>query len=210
MFRFPRWKIASIIAMSLLAFLVIVPSFLAKDVRENIAKKLPAWFPFYSVVLGLDLQGGAHILLEVDAADVARTQVEALRDDVRRILREERIRITGGIGGSGRTVQVRVPDAAERQKAVVRLRQQAPPNAANALGITSPPTFEVRESPDGLVQLVLSDSAILDRVRRAVDQTIEDSRSQSSQSRTRVRDWLCPDTCLKKKPDKLDHACDDR
>jgi preprotein translocase subunit SecD len=159
--------------MSLLAFLVIVPSFLAKDVHENIAKKLPAWFPFYSVVLGLDLQGGAHILLEVDAADVARTQVEALRDDVRRILREERIRITGGIGGSGRTVQVRVPDAAERQKAVVRLRQQAQPNAANALGITSPPTFEVRESPDGLVQLVLSDSAILDRVRRAVDQTIE-------------------------------------
>ena len=173
MFRFPRWKIASIIAMTLLAFLVIIPSFLAKDVREGIAKKLPSWAPFYSVVLGLDLQGGAHILLEVDAADVARTQVEALRDDVRRILREERIRITGGIGGSGRTVQVRVPDAADRQKAIARLRMQAQPGGVNALGATTPPTFEVRDTADGLVQLTLTDPAVLERVRRAVDQTIE-------------------------------------
>ncbi|MDB5568898.1 MAG: protein-export rane protein SecD [Hyphomicrobiales bacterium] len=173
MFRFPRWKIVSIIAMSLLAILIVVPSFLTKETREGIAKSLPSWVPFHAVVLGLDLQGGAHILLEVDAADVTRTQVEALRDDVRRILREERIRITGGIGGSGRTVQVRIPEAADRLKALVRLRQQAQPGGVNALGIATPPTFESRESPDGLVQLTLTDSAILDRVRRAVDQTIE-------------------------------------
>ncbi len=114
MFRFPRWKVASIIAMSLIAILLVVPSFLPKEVRESASQRLPSWVPFHSVVLGLDLQGGAHILLEIDSADVARTQVEALRDDVRRILREERIRISGGIGGSARMVQVRVPDQAER------------------------------------------------------------------------------------------------
>jgi preprotein translocase subunit SecD len=173
MFRFPRWKVASIIAMSLIAILVVVPSFLPKDVRESVAQRLPSWVPFQSVVLGLDLQGGAHILLEVDSADVARTQVEALRDDVRRILREERIRITGGIGGSARTVQVRVPDAAERQRAVTRLRQQAQPQGVNALGMANPPNFDVREGADGLLQLVLTDAAVLERVRRAVDQTIE-------------------------------------
>ncbi len=173
MFRFPNWKIASVLLMSLMAILVIVPSFLEKGTREEIAKSLPKWVPFQAITLGLDLQGGAHILLEVDQADVIRTQVENLRDDVRRILREERIRITGGIGGAGRQVQVRIPDAAERQKAITRLRQQAQPGGVNALGISSPPTFEVREGNDGLVQLMLTDSGILDRVRRAVDQTIE-------------------------------------
>ncbi len=102
MFRFSKWKIASVLAMSLVAILLIVPSFLEKETRESIAKNLPRWVPFQAITLGLDLQGGAHILLEVDQADVIRTQIDNLRDDVRRILREERVRITGGIGGSGR------------------------------------------------------------------------------------------------------------
>jgi SecD/SecF fusion protein len=173
MFRFSKWKIAAVLAMTLSAFLLIVPSFLEKGTRENIAKSLPKWVPFQEITLGLDLQGGAHILLEVDQADVTRTMIENLRDDVRRILREERIRITGGIGASGRQVQVRIPEAAERQRAITRLRQQAQPGGTNALGIATPPIFDVREGSDGLVQLALTDTGVLDRVRRAVDQTIE-------------------------------------
>ncbi|MDP2357478.1 MAG: protein translocase subunit SecD [Beijerinckiaceae bacterium] len=173
MFRFSKWKIVAVLAMSLLAILVIVPSFLEKGTRESIAKNLPRWVPFQAITLGLDLQGGAHILLEVDQGDVVRTQVENLRDDVRRILREERVRITGGIGGTGRQVQVRIADAAERQRAIARLRLQAQPGGANALGIATPPIFDIREGADGLVQLVLTDTGTLERVRRAVDQTIE-------------------------------------
>ncbi len=85
MFRFSKWKIASVLAMSLLAILLIVPSFLEKDTREGIAKHLPKWVPFQAITLGLDLQGGAHILLEVDQSDVIRTMIENLRDDVRRV-----------------------------------------------------------------------------------------------------------------------------
>ncbi|MFN3890250.1 MAG: protein translocase subunit SecD [Beijerinckiaceae bacterium] len=173
MFRFSTWKIAAVVAMTILAILLIVPSFLEKDTRENIARSLPKWVPFQAITLGLDLQGGAHILLEVDQADVIRTQIDNLRDDVRRILREERIRISGGIGATGRQVQLRIPDAAERQKAITRLRQQAQPGGVNALGMATQPTFDVREGSDGLVQLMLTDTGVLDRVRRAVDQTIE-------------------------------------
>ena len=36
-------------------------------------------------MLGLDLQGGSHILLEVDLNDVRKQKAEALRDDVRRV-----------------------------------------------------------------------------------------------------------------------------
>ena len=40
-------------------------------------------------LLGLDLQGGSHVLLEIDRAELVRSQVTQLRDDVRRILRED-------------------------------------------------------------------------------------------------------------------------
>ena len=45
-------------------------------------KSWPAWAQRH-VVLGLDLQGGSHILLEVDTDDVRKEKVDTLRDDVR-------------------------------------------------------------------------------------------------------------------------------
>src|SRR3954451_5407859 len=173
MLRFARWKVVSIVAMTLAALLIIVPSFLSKDTYTAIRTHLPKWIPFEQVVLGLDLQGGAHMLLEVDSADVIKTQVANLRDDVRRILREENIRITGGIGIQGRTVQVRIPDAGDRAKLLPKLRAIASGGGASALGVTSAAPYEVTEQPDGLVQITVTDAGLNDRIRRAVDQTIE-------------------------------------
>ena len=69
-------------------------------------------------MLGLDLQGGAHMLMEVDSASVIKAQVEALRDDVRGKLREGKISISGGIAMQPRGVVVRIADPAERQRAL--------------------------------------------------------------------------------------------
>jgi preprotein translocase subunit SecD len=86
MLRFARWKVTSILAMSLVSIFLIVPSLLPADLRSAMQKALPKWVPTQAIVLGLDLQGGAHLLLEVDSGDVLRSQVNNLRDDVRRIL----------------------------------------------------------------------------------------------------------------------------
>ena len=61
---------------------------------ESTVQRWPEWAQRH-IVLGLDLQGGSHILLEVDANDVRRQKLEALRDDVRKVLREARVRLTG-------------------------------------------------------------------------------------------------------------------
>ena len=53
-------------------------------------KTWPNWAQRH-IVLGLDLQGGSHILLEVDSDAVRKEKVEPLRDDVRRVLRESRV-----------------------------------------------------------------------------------------------------------------------
>ena len=171
--RFSRWKVISILAMTVLAFLVIIPSFLAESTRKSIQSYFPSWIPVKAVVLGLDLQGGAHILLQVDSRDVTKTQVLNLRDDVRRMLREEKVRVAGGIGASGRNVQVRIPDAAGREKALTRLRQMGQSSGITALGTAAPNNFDVSEGENGIVRVTVTEAAINERIRRAVDQTIE-------------------------------------
>ncbi len=173
MLRFPPWKVASVFVMTLVSFLLIVPSLLSPETRSALQKSLPSWVPAQAIVLGLDLQGGAHLLLEVDSADVTRSQVNNLRDDVRRTLREENIRITGGIGAQGRTVQVRVPDAGDRGKLLPKLRTLANSGTTSSLGVTPAPVYQITEQADGLILISVTDSGVNERVRRAVDQTIE-------------------------------------
>ncbi len=173
MFRFPRWKVASIIAMSLLALLIIVPSFLSKTTFDPIRKSIPKWIPFEQVVLGLDLQGGAHILLEVDQNDVLRTLIGNTRDDVRRILREENVRsLTGGYGVQGRTIQFRVSEARDRDRILPKLRQLGA-GSVNALGSINPPSIDVVVNEDGLIRMTVSDVGMTEKTRRAVEQAIE-------------------------------------
>lgn len=171
--RFSRWKVISILAMTLLAFLIIIPSFLSESTRQSIQRYMPSWLPAKAVVLGLDLQGGAHMVLQVDSKDVTRKEVLSLRDDVRRMLREEKVRLAGGIGASGQTVQVRIPDAANREKALKRLRTMAQGGGLTALGTNAPNNFDISEGENGLLRLTITEAALNDRIRRAIGQTIE-------------------------------------
>jgi preprotein translocase subunit SecD len=170
MLRFARWKVASILIGTLVALLLVVPSLLSTESRDALLRHVPTWLPAHAIVLGLDLQGGAHVLLEVDSASVIKTQVENLRDDARRILREEKVPISGGIGLMPRGVQFHIPDPAERAKVIPKLRGLAQPVGSQFAGA---PSLMVSDNPDGLVQLTLSEAGINDKIRRAVDQSIE-------------------------------------
>jgi SecD/SecF fusion protein len=172
MLRFAPWRVASIIALVIVAALLVVPSFLTPGALAGLQSVLPSFLPARAIVLGLDLQGGAHVLLEVDSPSVTKNQVEALRDDVRGKLREGRISIAGGIALQPRGVQVRIADPAERAKAVELLSSLNQP-IGNAIMGPSGHTLDVRDAGDGTVQVTLTDAAIADKVRRAVSQSIE-------------------------------------
>ncbi|MEA2842090.1 MAG: SecD/SecF fusion protein [Methylobacteriaceae bacterium] len=172
MLRYATWKVAAIIGMTLIALMVIVPSMLSPATRQSISQHVP-WLPMRTIVLGLDLQGGSHVLLEIDQASVMKTQVDNLRDDVRRILREERVPITGGIGTQARGVQFRVANPDDRAKVLPKIRQLQQQTGNVLLGGAGAGSLNVNESPDGLVQVTLTDAGVADKVRRAVDQSIE-------------------------------------
>jgi preprotein translocase subunit SecD len=172
MLRFPAWKIVSILAMTAFALLLIVPSLLSPERREALISHLPKWVPARAIVLGLDLQGGSHVLLEVDSNSVVKGLVDNLRDSVRRVLREEKVAITGGIGAQPRGVQLRIPDPAERARVMPKLQQLAA-SAGSGLSATRAAVFSVIENDNGLIQFTVTEAGIDSKVRRAVEQSIE-------------------------------------
>lgn len=185
MLRFATWKVVGVIASVVFAIFLIIPSFMSEESVKSWRQALPKAIPFSQIVLGLDLQGGAHLLLEVDASDVTKTQVLALRDDVRRLLREERISMSGGIGMQARGVQLRVPDAAERARLVPKIRNLAQATGNALTGAGGGTTLQVSEDADGLIAVNVTEAGVNDRVRRAVDQTIEVLRRRVDATGTR-------------------------
>jgi SecD/SecF fusion protein len=173
MLRFATWKIASILAMTFLAFLLVVPSLLSPGHRDAVIGFMPKWLPVRAIVLGLDLQGGSHVLLEVDRNSVIKTLVDNLRDSVRRVLREEKVPVTGGIGALPRGVQLRIPDPDERVKAMPKLRALAASSGSILSAADRSPAFDVTENENGLIQFSVTDAGVESKVRRAVEQSIE-------------------------------------
>jgi preprotein translocase subunit SecD len=171
MLRFATWKIVAILALTLGAVLVVVPSMLSQASYQALAARLPAWMQPPTIVLGLDLQGGSHVMLEVDRADLLSTQAKNLRDDARRILREEKVAITGGIGATSRGVQFRLADAADGERVLPKLRQLR--NSFSATLVGGPSPLDVEATPEGVVRVAVTDVGLTDKSRKAVEQSIE-------------------------------------
>jgi len=88
MLNFSRTKIITIMFIVLMGFLFALPNAL----NQNQIDSLPDWMPKDQITLGLDLQGGTYMLLEVDLDAVIQQRYEILIDDVRNTLNENRIR----------------------------------------------------------------------------------------------------------------------
>src|SRR5438046_8976937 len=93
MLYFTRWKALAITLTALVVCLCAVPNFFP----EATVKGWPAWAQ-RRLVLGLDLQGGSYLLLEVDSNYVKKEKLDQIRDDVRRTLRDAKIGYTGLAG----------------------------------------------------------------------------------------------------------------
>jgi protein-export membrane protein SecD len=91
MLYFPPWKIVTILSFCFAFIILALPTFLTEHTRQN----LPSFMPKRSVNLGLDLQGGSHLLLEIDYDAFMREQLSNLSDDIRNRLREAKIGYRG-------------------------------------------------------------------------------------------------------------------
>jgi preprotein translocase subunit SecD len=166
MLYFSRWKVIATLATALLICLFAVPNF----INEKTVQSWPKWAQRH-VVLGLDLQGGSHILLEVDSNAVRKEKVEALRDDVRRVLRDARVGYTG-LAVRGASVEVRIREDANFDQAMTKLRELSQP-LGGLLGGTGVRSVDVSDLGNRAVRLTVTEAAMLERIRQSVDQSIQ-------------------------------------
>jgi preprotein translocase subunit SecD len=165
MLFFTRWKATGILLTALVVCLFAVPNFFP----EKTVARWPSWAQRH-IVLGLDLQGGSSLLLEVDTSAVRKERLQALNDDVLRVLRQARIPFTGrAIQGSG--VVVHITRDADVKTAVDKLGELSQP-LNGILGSSGQRSLDITEN-NGLVTVTPSDAALTERIRQAVDQSIE-------------------------------------
>lgn len=168
MLYFKRWQTILIWLAVALSVLYAAPNILP----QSFLSSLPSWAPSRPMTLGLDLQGGSHILLQVERQDLVNERLTATRDDVRRLLRDARVGYTG-LTISGGAVQVRVRDEAQREAARAALDELQQPIASGLFGSGSVQELSVIEAEPGLMRISLTEEGLNYRLSNAVSQSIE-------------------------------------
>lgn len=128
MVHFPTWKIVLVVIACLAGLAYAAPNLLS----EETAGRLPSWLPNKQIALGLDLQGGSHLLLEVDTEAVVRERVNSLLDGVRTVLRKDRNLRYTGLGIDQGAVVFRLLDA-DKTDQVRKALQEAEPTVEIAV-----------------------------------------------------------------------------
>lgn len=167
MLQFPRWKIIAIILTCLAGFLLSVPNLLSKSTLDS----LPSFLPHRQMPLGLDLRGGAHLLLAMDTDSLRKDWMTTLREDARKQLRDAKIGFSA-LGVQGNSLVVRVAKPEEADEALKELRKLIQPLGNQILG-TSGNNIEVEKNADGSISLRPTEQGFLDRVSNAASAAIE-------------------------------------
>ena len=115
MYKLSPTRIYIILAICLAGIFFAVPNFLGDSV------KLPSWW--HPVNLGLDLQGGSNLLLEVKIDDVIKERMGQIEDEARQAMREGRIRYQNLKTGAD-SVKVKIDNLNSRSKAITMAQQK--------------------------------------------------------------------------------------
>ncbi|MBR2033411.1 MAG: protein translocase subunit SecD [Alphaproteobacteria bacterium] len=151
MYKLSRSRVMIIVTICLLGIFFAVPNIVSnKDA-------LPSWWQ--PVNLGLDLQGGSNLLLEVKLDEVIKERMASIEDSARQILRENRIRYQH-LNVADTSVKVSIENTNARNKASNLFRK-----------IDS--GIEVVENEDGSLEVKYSEIELNKLKRKIVEQSIE-------------------------------------
>ncbi len=194
MLHFERWKIIAILLVCLAGIVFAMPNLFSKQTVAG----WPSWMPHRQLSLGLDLRGGAHLLLAMDVKELDKDWLLTLRDDARKQLREAKVGFTG-LGIVGNSVQVHIAKPEDVDKAYAALRKLIEPLGNAILGSSGnnievekigTDVIAVRPTEQGLQQRVTNAAAAsVETVRRRVDSlgNIEPSIVRQGQDRILVQ-----------------------
>ena len=165
MFDYPKWKITLISVIAAAGIFFCIPNFLPAGRQD----KLPEWWR--PMTLGLDLQGGSQLLLQVDFDQVVVERLNGIMDAARSNLREKSIRYTGlSVSDGALSVKIIKDEQIARAKELLRKIDKG--------------NLEVTEDGD-LLTLRYTEQALQKMEADAVDQSIEIVRRRIDQLGTK-------------------------
>ena len=167
MLNFQPWKTWTTIVICLLGVLLAIPNVVSQQTLDA----MPSWVPTHRISFGLDLQGGSHLLLEVDLKSVNKERLNGALDGLRTALLKEKIGYT----------QLAVED----DHMVVALRDPADANKVKGLVADADRDLVVTTAPDGKLQVAYTEQALIQRRNQAVDQSIEIIRRRVDETGTK-------------------------
>jgi SecD/SecF fusion protein len=168
MLYFSRFKMILIWVAVAITLILAAPNLFSASTLAQ----LPSWVPKRQMTLGLDLQGGSHILLQMDQNDLVKSQLETTRDEIRTLLREAKVGYTG-LAGTGRTVQVRITDPAQMDAAKKALKPLTDPVTASLFTGGSIQEMALDDSEPGVLKFSVTDAGVKYRTSAALAQSIE-------------------------------------
>ncbi len=161
-----KWKGLVICAVLVVSVFYLLPTFVS----------LPSWWrdylPSEKISLGLDLQGGMHLLMEVQTEKAVENTLERYVSDFEELLFEERIPFDHVQRIGPHTIEAEIidPDARDQLREIVEGR-------FNVLTVA-----DVSEKKDSVTFLLKLDSDETQSIKRlAVDQAIETIRNRIDQ-----------------------------
>jgi protein-export membrane protein SecD len=167
MLHFERWKIIAIILTCLTGLLFAIPNFVSKETLQS----WPDFLPKRQMPLGLDLRGGAHLLLAMDQNEIRKDWLQGLQDDARRTLREAKIGFSG-IGIQDNSVRVTLVKPEEGDRAFSELKKISQ-SIGNALLGTAGMDVDVTRSGDNQFVIKPTEQGFNERLSHAASASIE-------------------------------------
>lgn len=191
MLHISRWRYFIVILVSLLGCLYAFPNVLSPDLRA----KIPSFLPNNTINLGLDLQGGSHLLFEVEKDAVFKQRLETVADDLTSSLRgvsktgsnadkKPPIAFSGRTqSADGQTVNVTITNETDIPEAIKRINDLG----QSVEGVTGQvATSDLKVTNQGNnISITLTDDAKTAITRHAVNQSIEVIRRRIDETGTK-------------------------
>lgn len=179
MLQIPTWSKVITILILVVGVVIALPNALP----GWIVSRIPGPLPSSTVALGLDLQGGSYLLLEVEFDQVQKDRLESLMGDIRIAFRKARIGYTN-LQASGDQVSLRVLDPARFDEAKTIVNGFNPVVGGSVLSVGARDYQLTEPGRDSLV-MHMTDNFKTRTQDQILDQSIEVVRRRIDQLGTR-------------------------
>jgi preprotein translocase subunit SecD len=162
-----KWRAILVGVVILVSFVYLIPS---------MSPSLPSWWvrmlPTEKINLGLDLQGGMHLILEVETDKAVENRMDRMVEELRDVLREQKVPFLRVERPDGSTLRVQLPSPDTQNDLTRAVEKSFPSLRTGGTQTTQDGTMVLFTLQEGEVENIrrLAAAQALETIRNRIDQ----------------------------------------